>query len=101
MEEMKKVIGELFELPMEIKKRNTDVIAGSGYMAPSATNPLYESLGLYDLASPQAMHDFCSQLDASPNQRFVCLVNLFTTSTPSKNRKKKTLLPFEISIELI
>ncbi|TKY70210.1 2-oxoglutarate-dependent dioxygenase DAO [Spatholobus suberectus] len=69
MDEMKKVIGALLDLPMEIKKRNTAVIAGSGYMAPSAVNPFYEALGLYDLGSSQAMHNFCSQLDASPHQR--------------------------------
>ncbi|KAK7252605.1 hypothetical protein RIF29_36677 [Crotalaria pallida] len=69
MAEMKSVIGALLELPMEIKKRNTEVIAGSGYMAPSKVNPFYEALGLYDLGSSQAVHNFCSQLDASPHQR--------------------------------
>nr|KYP55302.1 Gibberellin 3-beta-dioxygenase 1 [Cajanus cajan] len=69
MGEMKKVIGALLDLPMELKNRNTEAIAGSGYMAPSAVNPFYEALGLYDFASPQAMHNFCSQLDASPHQR--------------------------------
>lgn len=70
MEEMKKVVGSLLDLPMEIKTRNQDVIAGSGYMAPSPKNPLYEALGLYDMASSQAVHHFCSQLDATPSQRF-------------------------------
>ncbi|XVE78506.1 hypothetical protein DITRI_Ditri13aG0150500 [Diplodiscus trichospermus] len=69
MQEMKKVVRSLLDLPMEIKKRNEDVIAGSGYMAPSAKNPLYEALGLYDMASSQAVHSFCSQLGASPSQR--------------------------------
>ncbi|KAG2674273.1 hypothetical protein I3760_13G125900 [Carya illinoinensis] len=69
MTEMKKVVRDLLDLPMEIKRRNTDVIAGSGYMAPSDKNPLYEALGLYDLGSPQALRDFSSQLDASPHQR--------------------------------
>nr|AFK38139.1 unknown [Lotus japonicus] len=69
MAEMKTVIGTLLDLPMEIKMRNIDVAAGSGYMAPSAANPLYEALGLYDLGSSQAVHDFCSQLDVSPHQR--------------------------------
>ncbi|XVF81677.1 hypothetical protein PTKIN_Ptkin15bG0174500 [Pterospermum kingtungense] len=69
MQEMKEVVGSLLDLPMEIKKRNQDVIAGSGYMAPSPKNPLYEALGLYDMASSQAVHDFCSQLDATPSQR--------------------------------
>ncbi|KAB8720530.1 hypothetical protein FH972_026411 [Carpinus fangiana] len=66
---MKKVVKDLLDLPMEIKKRNADVIAGSGYVAPSNSNPLYEALGLYDLGSPAAVRAFCSQLDASPQQR--------------------------------
>ncbi|XP_014520898.1 2-oxoglutarate-dependent dioxygenase DAO [Vigna radiata var. radiata] len=69
MAEMKKVNQALLDLPLEIKKRNTEVIAGSGYMAPSAVNPFYEALSLYDLGSSQAMHNFCSQLHASPQQR--------------------------------
>nr|POE64168.1 2-oxoglutarate-dependent dioxygenase dao [Quercus suber] len=45
------------------------VIAGSGYMAPTQVNPLYEALGLYDLASSQSLRTFSSQLDLSPHQR--------------------------------
>lgn len=71
MSEMKTVVRSLLDLPMETKKKNTDVIAGSGYMAPSSVNPLYEALGLYDLGSSQAVHTFCSQLDASSYQREV------------------------------
>lgn len=71
MGEMKKVNEALLDLPMEIKKRNTEVIAGSGYMAPSAVNPFYEALSLYDLGSSQAMHNFCSQLHASSQQRLL------------------------------
>ncbi|OIV92914.1 hypothetical protein TanjilG_00091 [Lupinus angustifolius] len=71
MTEMKRVIGTLLDLPIEMKKRNIEVIAGSGYMAPSKVNPFYEALGLYDLASSQALFEFCNQLDASPHQRQV------------------------------
>ncbi|GAV74328.1 2OG-FeII_Oxy domain-containing protein/DIOX_N domain-containing protein [Cephalotus follicularis] len=71
MSEMKSVVRSLLDLPMEIKKRNADVIAGSGYMAPSEVNPLYEALGLYDMGNSQAVDNFCSQLDASPHQREV------------------------------
>ncbi|KAL9328351.1 hypothetical protein ACSQ67_003354 [Phaseolus vulgaris] len=39
MAEMRKVNEALLDLPFEIKKRNTEVIAGSGYMAPTAVNP--------------------------------------------------------------
>ncbi|CAK9177266.1 unnamed protein product [Ilex paraguariensis] len=69
MAEMKSVVRSLLDLPMEIKRRNREVIAGSGYVAPSKGNPLYEGLGLYDLGSIEAVHDFCTQLDASPYQR--------------------------------
>ncbi|XP_030974362.1 2-oxoglutarate-dependent dioxygenase DAO-like [Quercus robur] len=69
MSEMKKVVREVLDLPMEIKMRNTDVIAGSGYMAPTQVNPFYEALGLYDLASSQSLRTFSSQLDLSPHQR--------------------------------
>ncbi|CAN6563549.1 unnamed protein product [Malus baccata var. baccata] len=71
MSEMKSVVRSLLDMPMEIKKQNKDVIAGSGYMAPSKVNPLYEALGLYDLGSGQAVDSFCSQLNASSYQREV------------------------------
>ncbi|KAL6975546.1 hypothetical protein U1Q18_024342 [Sarracenia purpurea var. burkii] len=69
MSAMKSVVRSLLDLPPEIKRRNTDVIAGSGYVAPSKVNPLYEGLGLYDIGSPDAVHSFCTQLHASPQQR--------------------------------
>ncbi|GAB4848358.1 hypothetical protein Ancab_003051 [Ancistrocladus abbreviatus] len=69
MADMKAVVRSLLNLPMEIKQRNTDVIAGSGYMAPSVVNPLYEALGLYDAGSSHAVDTFCSQLEVSPVQR--------------------------------
>ncbi|KAL2521997.1 2-oxoglutarate (2OG) and Fe(II)-dependent oxygenase superfamily protein [Forsythia ovata] len=69
MHEMKGVVRSLLDLPIEIKRRNVDVIAGSGYMAPSKINPLYEALGLYDMTSAQHVDAFCTQLDAAPHQR--------------------------------
>ncbi|KAK4791077.1 hypothetical protein SAY86_031490 [Trapa natans] len=71
MAQMKAVVRELLDMPQEIKRRNTDVIAGSGYVAPSPANPLYEALGLYDVGSPEAVAAFCNQLDATPPQREV------------------------------
>ncbi|KAJ6376651.1 hypothetical protein OIU76_025742 [Salix suchowensis] len=71
MADMKRVVGSLLDLPFDVKNRNIDVIAGSGYMAPSKVNPLYEALGLYDIGSSQAVETFCAQLDASPYQREV------------------------------
>ncbi|KAJ9541017.1 hypothetical protein OSB04_027523 [Centaurea solstitialis] len=69
MSEMKSVVRSLFDLPVEIKRQNLDVIVGSGYMAPTTKNPLHEGLGLYDMASHQDVNTFCSQLDASSHQR--------------------------------
>ncbi|CAN8308029.1 unnamed protein product [Cochlearia groenlandica] len=69
MSEMKKTVIDLFERPCEVKLRNTDVLLGSGYRAPNETSPYYEALGLYNMASPQAVHTFCDQLDASTYQR--------------------------------
>lgn len=70
MQEMKSVVRSLLDLPQEIKLRNRDVIAGSGYVPPTEINRLYEALGLYDLASSDAIRDFCTHLDASPQQRY-------------------------------
>ncbi|KAK1421463.1 hypothetical protein QVD17_23814 [Tagetes erecta] len=69
MSDMKDVVRSLFDLPVEIKRRNLDVITGSGYMAPTPKNPFYEALGLYDMASPTDVHNFCTQLGASLHQR--------------------------------
>jgi len=69
--EMEKVIKAFHDLPVEIKKNNKQVFAGCGYVMPSPLNPLYEGLGLYDLGSSQVVQNFCSQLNATPHQRFV------------------------------
>ncbi|KAK9062147.1 hypothetical protein SSX86_019333 [Deinandra increscens subsp. villosa] len=69
MSEMKAVVTSLFDLPVDIKRRNLHVITGSGYVAPTTANPLHETLGLYDMASRSDVDDFCSQLGASLHQR--------------------------------
>nr|XP_043634909.1 2-oxoglutarate-dependent dioxygenase DAO-like [Erigeron canadensis] len=70
MSEMKTVARSLIDLPVDIKRRpNVDVISGSGYRDPSARNPLYEALGLYDMSCRADVETFCSQLDASIHQR--------------------------------
>lgn len=73
MSDMKIVVQALLDLPMDIKKNNKDVISGRGYFAPSALNPLLESFGLYDMDASQAMHDFSSQLNVTPHQRYATL----------------------------
>lgn len=72
MSEMKCVVRSLFELPPEIKRRNSYAIVDRGYMAPSEKNPLYEAFGLF-VSSPKDVDDFCSVLNASPHQRQVIL----------------------------
>ncbi|KAL5553362.1 hypothetical protein UlMin_040763 [Ulmus minor] len=69
MREMKSVVKSLFELPTQVKKKNSNVIPYSGYVGPNETNSRFESIGLYQLASSKAIHDFCNDLGASPNQR--------------------------------
>ncbi|KAM0021994.1 putative gibberellin 3-beta-dioxygenase [Helianthus debilis subsp. tardiflorus] len=80
MIEMKTVVIALFDLPVEIKRRNIDVIAGGGYVAPSPKIPLYEALGLHDMTSRSGVDDFCAQLDASPHQRYL---NKLSVGVPS------------------
>ena len=56
--EMKAAVRALFDLPDDAKRRNADVIPGSGYVAPSVTNPLYEAFGLLDAAAPADVDAF-------------------------------------------
>ena len=74
MEEMKKVAADLHDLPIEIKKRNCDVVKGSGY-THIPLNPLFETMGLYDLKSSVELDNFCSHLEASPHDKLVYIVN--------------------------
>ncbi|KAJ0468769.1 putative gibberellin 2-beta-dioxygenase [Helianthus annuus] len=69
MSEMKAVVKSLFDSPVEIKRRNVDVIPGSGYMAPTTKKQLLEALGVYEMTSLRDLDEFCSQLDVSPHQR--------------------------------
>ncbi|PKI67313.1 hypothetical protein CRG98_012262 [Punica granatum] len=70
MSEMKRVGRSLLDLPIETKKQNVEVRPGSGYIAPGKVNAIYESLYLSDLASPEFVPAFCSQLDADPENSF-------------------------------
>ncbi|KAJ6805105.1 2-oxoglutarate-dependent dioxygenase DAO-like [Iris pallida] len=67
--EMKAAVRSLFDLPDDVKKLNSDIIAGSGYVGPTKENPLYEAFGLYDAADAADVEAFCSRLHASPRQR--------------------------------
>ncbi|KAA8524074.1 hypothetical protein F0562_010495 [Nyssa sinensis] len=68
MSEIKLVARSLFDLPMEIKQRNAEVVAGKGYSPLDMDNPLLEGLGVYDMALPGAVDKFCDQLNATPQQ---------------------------------
>ena len=81
--EMKAAVRALFDLPDDAKRRNADVIPGSGYVPPSAANPLYEAFGLLDAAAPADVDAFCARLDAPPHVRLV---------TPHTCRTKKSRL---------
>lgn len=67
--DMKAALRALFDLPDDAKRRNTEIIAGSGYVPPSAANPLYEAFGLWDAAVPADVDAFCARLDAPPHAR--------------------------------
>ncbi|KAF3327190.1 gibberellin 20 oxidase 2 [Carex littledalei] len=67
--EMKAAVKALFDLPDDVKRRNADVIHGSGYVGPTPKNPLYEAFGLYDAASLSDVDAFCSLLDAPSHVR--------------------------------
>ncbi|ONK81873.1 uncharacterized protein A4U43_C01F33740 [Asparagus officinalis] len=69
--EMKAAVGSLFGLSDDVKRRNKDVIFGSGYRGPSPINPLFEAFGIYNAASLDDVGAFCSLLNASPHQREV------------------------------
>ncbi|KAL6882562.1 hypothetical protein ACP4OV_011252 [Aristida adscensionis] len=66
---MKAAVRALFDLPDDAKRRNADILPGSGYVAPSPANPLYEAFGLLDAASLADVDAFCARLDAPPHVR--------------------------------
>ncbi|KAK4383578.1 2-oxoglutarate-dependent dioxygenase DAO [Sesamum angolense] len=70
MSEMKAAVRSLLDLPLEVKRRNSNPHEPSkGYTPPNLASPFFDSLSLYDMASPNAVEYFCSQMDASPHQR--------------------------------
>ncbi|KAL0301334.1 UNVERIFIED_CONTAM: hypothetical protein Sradi_6410200 [Sesamum radiatum] len=69
MSEIKAVTQSLFDLPLEIKARNSHPQLDKGYIPPELVTLSFESLCLCDVTSPGSVRDFCAQLDASPHQR--------------------------------
>ncbi|KAK6134483.1 hypothetical protein DH2020_031765 [Rehmannia glutinosa] len=79
MSEMKAVIRSLLDLPLEVKMKNSNPLEPSkGYTPPNLASPFFDSLSLYDMASPGAVEDFCSQMDASSYQREI--INKYTSA---------------------
>ncbi|KAI9104211.1 hypothetical protein K1719_023047 [Acacia pycnantha] len=70
MQEMKEVAIYVLSLQPEIKKRNVDPskYKGTGHRLYTY-QPLFETMGIYDLGSPQAFNDLFSQLDLPPQHR--------------------------------
>ncbi|KAK4439014.1 hypothetical protein Salat_0236100 [Sesamum alatum] len=59
----------LLDLPLEVTLRNSNSREPSkGYTPPNMASAFFDSLSLYDMASPDAVEHFCAQLDASPHQ---------------------------------
>lgn len=74
MKEMKAVAASLLDLPVEAKQRiPLNQIEGIGYTPPNPSSYIgtfFETMSLSDVASPDSVHHFLHQLDASPHQRF-------------------------------
>ncbi|XP_059664509.1 2-oxoglutarate-dependent dioxygenase DAO-like [Cornus florida] len=69
LSEMQSISRSLLDLPAETKRRYDEAVDGKGYSPPQESNPLIEGLDVYDMASPGAVHAFCSHLHVSPHQR--------------------------------
>lgn len=68
--EMKCVLISIFDHPVDIKQRNTDVMPGSCYRA---LDLLHEALGLYDSGSSEAVEEFCNRFAVTLQQRYESL----------------------------
>lgn len=67
---MKAAARALHELPVDAKRRSADVAPpDSGYVHPSATNPLFESLAVHDASAPADVEAFCDLIGAPPHIR--------------------------------
>ncbi|KAH6756810.1 hypothetical protein C2S53_015211 [Perilla frutescens var. hirtella] len=77
MSDMKAVVRSLLDLPLESKMKNANPDEPSkGYTPPNMASAFFDSLSLYDMASPASVQHFCAQMDASPYQREI--INKYT-----------------------
>uniref|UniRef100_A0A2P2MPC6 Fe2OG dioxygenase domain-containing protein n=1 Tax=Rhizophora mucronata TaxID=61149 RepID=A0A2P2MPC6_RHIMU len=64
-------LGELFDLPLEIKQKNISELPYFGYLGSEKTHrPLYESLGIGAANTPEATQDFTNALWPQGNENF-------------------------------
>ncbi|XP_027063812.1 2-oxoglutarate-dependent dioxygenase DAO-like [Coffea arabica] len=73
LSEMKVVCRSLLDLPFKIKQGDSPPGPGQRYTPPNMASPYFEGLNIYDMASPGAVDDFCTQVHASPHQREIIL----------------------------
>ncbi|KAG9441123.1 hypothetical protein H6P81_016977 [Aristolochia fimbriata] len=71
LSEMKSIARSFFDRPEEIKRRNSGGPSGTGYVSGISDYPTFEALGLFDTADDDAVDTFCSELDATPQEREV------------------------------
>lgn len=70
MAEMKAVARDLSDLPTDVKRRTVDPHnIHMGYAKPNVGRVYYEGFNIDDVASPETIDRFCSQLGSSPHHK--------------------------------
>ncbi|XP_051123008.1 probable 2-oxoglutarate-dependent dioxygenase AOP1 isoform X2 [Andrographis paniculata] len=64
------VMEELFDLPLEIKTRNTSDLVFYGYVGQLPHAPLHESMGIPEVTTSEAVQSFTNLMWQSGNNRF-------------------------------
>lgn len=64
------VMEELFDLPLEIKTKNTSELVFYGYVGQLPHAPLHESMGIPDATMSEAVQSFTNLMWPSGNNRF-------------------------------
>ncbi|XP_059633896.1 probable 2-oxoglutarate-dependent dioxygenase AOP1.2 [Cornus florida] len=61
---------ELFDLPTETKEKNTSELPFFGYIGNGPLTPLYESMGIYNAATPEEIQSFTNLMWSAGNDLF-------------------------------
>ncbi|KAL3533872.1 hypothetical protein ACH5RR_007393 [Cinchona calisaya] len=99
MSEMKATVLSLFDLPLEVKQRNSYPGTLMGYIPIYVSSPVTESMGVFDMAKPEAVDEFCDQLDVSPQQRESMLKYSETVSAIADELGRKMMENFGLAGE--